>query len=368
MASIALDTPAEAKPRRRLGRNPLIMAAIAIVIAAAGILWLLSPRTSETTDNAYLKADSSAVAPKVGGLVGAILVKDNQRVRAGDPLVRIDPQEFDARVAAARAQVADAEAGVATARASLAALDADTALAAARVRAAQTSIQSADAEYVRAATDRRRFEALMAQGFVTRRDAERVQATEVGAASSRDRSRADRDVTSEQAAVTEARRPVLKAALAQAMATLARARAALDLALQDQRHTIVTAPADGIIGNRQVQIGDFVQPGSHLLTLVPTGAPYVIANFKETQTREMSVGEKATIFVDALGGERLTGHVESLAPASGSEFTLLPFEPGSGNFTKIVQRVPVRIALDPGQAALARLRPGLSVTATVSLR
>jgi len=364
-----IDVPVEAaRPRFRISRNPLIAGAMAILIALAGMAWLFSPRTSESTDNAYLKADSSSVAPKVGGLVSAILVRDNQPVHAGDPLVRIDAQEFDAKVAVAEAALEDAQAGVATARAALAALDADQELAAAQVHAAQTSIQSADAEYVRASADNTRFAALMEQGFATRRDAERVRATAIGAASALDRSRADRDVTSQQAVVTEARRPVLVAQVAQAEAAVARARAALDLARQDQGHTIVRAPIDGVVGDRQVQTGDYVQPGAHLLTLVPSRGLYVVANFKETQTRSMLAGQAATIKVDALGGDALTGRIESFAPGSGSEFTLLPFEPGSGNFTKIVQRVPVRILLDPNQPAVARLRPGLSVTAKVALR
>ncbi|MES1973595.1 MAG: HlyD family secretion protein [Pseudomonadota bacterium] len=363
-----IDVPVGAKPRFRVSRNPLIAAAVAIALALAGVAWLVSPRTVESTDNAYLKADSSSVAPKVGGLVSAVLVRDNQQVHAGDPLVQIDAQEFDAKLAAAQAAVADADAGVATARAALEGLNAAEALAAAQVHAAQTSIQSADAEFSRAAADRARFEALMAQGFATRRDAERVRATAIGAASARARVLADRDVSSEQAAVTHARRPVLVAQLAQAEAAAARARAALDLARQDQGHTVVRAPIDGVVGNRQVQTGDYVQPGSRLLTLVPSQALYVVANFKETQTRAMLAGQAATIAVDALGGDALTGRVESFAPGSGSEFTLLPFEPGSGNFTKIVQRVPVRIRLDPGQPAVARLRPGLSVTAKVRLR
>jgi membrane fusion protein (multidrug efflux system) len=122
------------------------------------------------------------------------------------------------------------------------------------------------------------------------------------------------------------------------------------------------------VGNRQVQVGDFVQPGSRVLTLVPTNALYVVANFKETQTEAMRVGQKAEVYVDALGGDTLTGVVDSFAPGSGSEFTLLPFEPGSGNFTKIVQRVGVRIRLDPEQRAISSLRPGLSVTARVKVR
>ncbi|MEI9851891.1 MAG: HlyD family secretion protein [Sphingomonas sp.] len=366
--SIEIEIERETRPaRRRLGRNPLIAAVVALLLALAGAAWLLSPRTSETTDNAYLRADSSAVAPRVAGLVAEVFVRDNQAVHAGDPLVRIDTSEFDAKVDAAEANLAEAVAGVANARAALASLDAEQHLAAAGVRAAQTSIRSADAEYARAAADRARYDALMERGFATRRDVERIRATAIGAASARDRSLADRDVASDQAAVTGARRPVLAAQLAQAEAVEARARATLDLARQDRGHAIVRAPVDGAVGNRQAQVGDYVQPGSRLLTLVPARGIYVVANFKETQTRAMLAGQRATVHVDALGGTALRGRVESFAPASGSEFALLPFEPGSGNFTKIVQRIGVRIRLDPGQPLAARLRSGLSATATVAL-
>lgn len=369
-APTTFEADVETAPRctLKLPRKAIVVAATALVIAALGTLWLLAPRSSESTDNAYLRADSSAVAPKVGGLVAAILVKDNQVVRAGDPLIRIDTQDYDAKVAAAQAAVADAEAGVASARAALAALTVDERLASAQVRAAGTGIASADAEVARAGADRARYDALVARGFATRRDAERIKATAVTAVSLADRSRADLQVSREQDLVTRARRPVLEAQLQSAQAAVLKARAALDLARQDRGHAVVLAPIDGVVGNRQVQVGDFVQPGSRVFTLVPVAALYVVANFKETQTRDMRVGQKASIYVDALGGEALAGTVDSFAPGSGSEFTLLPFEPGSGNFTKIVQRVGVRIRLDPGQSALARLRPGLSVTAKVQFR
>ncbi|MES2336828.1 MAG: HlyD family secretion protein [Pseudomonadota bacterium] len=367
-ADVVPEDTAPTRSRLRFSRRPWLVALIALAIAAGGLYWLLAPRTSESTDNAFVKADSTSVAPRVGGLIAAVLVRDNQAVRRGDPLVRIDAQEYDARLAAAQAGVADAVAGVATARAALAALGADEGLAAARVRVARTSIGSADAEYARATADRARYEALVADGFVTRRDAERVRADAIGADAARDRSRADRDVTLEQAAVASARRPVLVAELARARAAEARARATLALARQDSGFTLIRAPIAGVVGNRQARTGDFVQPGTRLLTLVPTQGYYVVANFKETQTRRMTVGQRASIAVDALGGDALTGRVESFAPASGSEFALLPFEPGSGNFTKIVQRIPVRIRLDPDQAALGQLRPGLSVTAQVRIR
>ena len=148
---------------------------------------------------------------------------------------------------------------------------------------------------------------------------------------------------------------------------MARALAALDLAKQDVGHAIIRAPIDGVVGDRQVQEGDYLSPGTRLMTVAPMNALYVTANFKETQVARMLVGQPARIEVDALGGKVLKGHVDSFAPGTGSQFSLLPFEPGTGNFTKIVQRVPVRISLDPGQPGLERLRPGLSSTVTVHL-
>jgi membrane fusion protein (multidrug efflux system) len=364
--AIEIDTPVGR--RIAVPKKAWTVGLIALLIAGAGIWWLTSPRTAESTDNAYLQADSSEVAPRVGGLVTAVLVRDNQAVKAGDPLVRIDVRDYDTRVLAAEAAVADADAQAATARAALAALGADERLAAAHIRASHTQIAAADAESTRAAADRRRYNALLVDGFVTRRDAEQVDAAAVGAASAAARSRADLGASVEEAGVTRARRPVLLAQVQAAEASALRARAALALAKLDRGHTLVIAPIDGVVGNRRIQIGDYVQPGSRLLSVVPVRSIYVVANFKETQTREMRPGQKAEVEVDALGGDPLTGTVESLAPGSGSEFTLLPFEPGSGNFTKIVQRVGVRIRLDPGQAGLMQLRPGLSVTAKVRLR
>ncbi|PVM90368.1 HlyD family secretion protein [Caulobacter radicis] len=204
-------------------------------------------------------------------------------------------------------------------------------------------------------------------GEAARRDVERYRAAAVSAQSDADRSRAQYAVSLGQSGVTRAKRASLLAAVAQAQADVARAEATLALARQDQGHTVIVAPIDGVVGDRKVEPGDYVQPGSRLLSVVPMRALYVTANFKETQVERMVPGQAATIKVDALGGKALTGRVESFAPGSGSRFSLLPFEPGTGNFTKIVQRVPVRIRLDPGQPELAHLRPGLSTTVKVRL-
>ncbi|MGF7151044.1 membrane fusion protein (multidrug efflux system) [Sphingomonas zeicaulis] len=360
------ENAAPAKPRRRVPRV-WVVSGVALAVALGGVAWITAAPSAESTDDAYVAADATTVAPKVRGLVAEVLVKDNQRVRAGDPLVRIDAEEFDAKLAAATADLADAEANVIAARAALGHLAAEQRLAAAGVVSTRTTIRSALAEADRAGADRRRYEALVATGAVAQRDADVYRTTAIDAEQAAARARAQLVVSQSEAGVTAARRPMLEAALLQAEAARQRAAAALDLARQDQRHSLIRAPIDGVIGNRQVRVGDYVQPGTRLLTLVPLHALYVTANFKETQTRDMRAGQPVAIDVDAIGGKALKGRVESFAPGSGSTFALLPFEPGTGNFTKIVQRVPVRIRFEPGQRAVDALRPGLSVTAKVKL-
>lgn len=370
MTAITPDAAPAATKRSDLpfSKRTLLMVGIAVVAIAGGAALILMPRNTVSTEAAYVQADSSSVAPRVRGLIAEVLVAHNQTVRKGDPLVRIDAEEFDARVAGAEADLQDAEAALLAARAALTSLSADEALAAANVRSARTSIASADAQNVRAQADRTRFEDLLASGTVARRDAEERRAAAVSAQSDADKTRAELDVSRNQATVVSARREVLTANVASAEASVGRARAALDLALQDQANAIVRAPIDGVVGDRQAEPGDYVQAGTRLMTIVPATGLYVTANFKETQTGRMRAGQAADIEIDALPGVRLHGVVDSFAPGSGSSFALLPFEPGTGNFTKVVQRVPVRIRLDPGQADAARLRAGLSTTVKVDLR
>jgi membrane fusion protein (multidrug efflux system) len=366
------DAPVVGATTRRGLRLPFaprtaLAVAAAAILALAGVAFIMAPKASVATDAAYVEADRSIAAPKVRGLVAAILVRHNQAVRRGDPLVQIDPEEFAARTAAAKADVETANAKVQSARAALVALGAEEKLAASNVRAAQTTIRSADAQSVKADADQTRYDNLVPSGAVALSEADAVRAAAITARSDADRSRALLDVSRNQAAVTAAKRATLVAALAEAQAQASRSQAVLALAQQDQDHTLVRAPIDGVVADRQVEAGDYVQPGTHLLTIEPLKALYITANFKETQVARMAPGQSALIRVDAVPGVTLKGHVESFAPGSGSEFALLPFEPGTGNFTKIVQRIPVRIAFDPGQAAVARLRPGLSTTVTVQL-
>ncbi|QYE33921.1 MULTISPECIES: HlyD family secretion protein [Sphingosinicellaceae] len=361
----------EATPRRRRlprpSRRTILASVVAITIAAGGALWITAAPSSQSTDDAYVAADATSVAPKVRGLVAAVLVRDNQSVCAGQPIIRIDPEEFAAKEAQARAAIADAAAGVASARAAIISLDAEQRLASSETVAARTAIRSADAQSSRAGADRRRFDALVASGAVARREADTYAAAAVTAEQDAARARALLSVSDATAGVTRAKRAGLEAALQTARARAAQADAALDLAQQDSRHATILAPIDGTVGNRQVRVGDYVQPGTRLLTLVPLHDLYVTANFKETQTAQIRPGQRVTIDADALPGTHLYGRVESLAPGSGASFALLPFEPGTGNFTKIVQRVGVRIRFDPNQPGAGLLRPGLSVTARVKL-
>jgi membrane fusion protein (multidrug efflux system) len=353
------------KPRRIAPRT-LIASGVAIAAVLSGAAWITARPATQSTDDAYVAADATTVAPKVRGLVDAVLVGDNQSVHAGDPLVRIDSEEYDAKAQSAKADLADAQADVAAARASLVSLAAEQRLAAANVVATRTAIRSTDAEADRADADRRRYDALVATGAIARRDADTYRTAAIGAEQASARAQATLAVSEREAEVIAAKRASLDAALEKAQAHEAQARAALDLARQDQSHTLIRAAIDGVVGNRQARVGDYVQPGTRLMALVPMGDLYVTANFKETQTRGMAVGQPVTIHVDALGAA-LKGHIDSVAPGSGATFALLPFEPGTGNFTKIVQRVPVRIRFDAGQPGVRALRPGLSVSARVRL-
>jgi membrane fusion protein (multidrug efflux system) len=288
-------------------------------------------------------------------------------VKAGEVLVRLDPEEYAARSAAALGDLDLADAQVQAAHAALARLASEQTLAAANVREAETGIRASDAEAARAQADSKRYAVLVSSGYAPRRDAERIEAGAVSASAAADKSRASLQVSRDQAQVTARHTAEFAAALAQARAGREKAQAALDLARQDQAHSEIRAPVAGVVGDRQANVGDYVQPGSRLLMLAPMDRLYVTANFKETQTARMLQGQAAEVKVDALPGVTLKAHVESFAPGSGSEFALLPFEPGVGNFTKIVQRVPVRLRFDPGQPQVARLRPGLSAKVTVRL-
>jgi membrane fusion protein (multidrug efflux system) len=338
---------------RRVPVRALAIGVIGLVAIVGGGMWIASPPTAVSTDDAYVKADSTIIAPKVQGLISAVLVRDNQRVVAGQPLIQIDPEDY-------QQALSSAEADVASASAALAQQSAQEELASANTRAAAASIRSADAEQVRAAADRKRYDTLVATGSVSRSQADTVRATALTADADADKSRASYVASQQQERSVLQTRGQLNAALAKAKAALSQARLNLS-------HTIIRAPVAGVVGDRQAQIGEYVQPGTQLMTVVPMNTIYVLANYKETQTARMLTGQHASVEIDALPGHSFDGEVESFAPGSGSEFSLLPFEPATGNFTRIVQRLPVRIRLYPGQSGSERLRPGLSADVTVQL-
>ena len=346
--------PSPAMSRLRgVPRRALIVAGAAAAAIVIGATWIAWPASSISTDDAYVKADFTIIAPKIQGLISKVLVRDNQSVKAGQPLIQIDPEDY-------QQVVMSAEADVASAQAALAQQVAQAAYADANVRVANAAIISAEAERVRAAADGNRFSILAANGDVSRSQADQMRATAITAAADTDKSRAALVASQQQLAVVAQTRGQLQANLAKALA-------ALSLAKQNLTHTIIRAPIAGVVGDRQAQIGEFVQPGTQLMTIVPMNTIYITANFKVTQTARMLVGQKAHFTIDALPGKTFDGEVQSFAPASGSEFSLLPFEPATGNFTRIVQRVPVRIRVYPNQDGLERLRPGLSAQMTVDL-
>ena len=307
----------------------LIVGAVALVAVAAGLFWIFADKSEASTDDAYVRADETIVSPLVRGMILQVTARENQPVKAGDPLVRLDPEEYDLAIANAQGDLMAADAAAKAARAGLARLDAEEKLSESQVKGAETLAGGKGAA-----------DPALRQAFETARG---------------------------QALIAVRSRGEIEADLSQAQAAQFRARTELAAAKAQKAHTLVTAPAAGIVADVAATPGAVVQPGVRLMTIVNAAAPYLTANFKETQVGRMRPGAAARVKVDALPGRVFTGHVDSLAPGSGSEFALLPFQPGTGNFTKIVQRVPVRITLDPGQADLGDLRPGLSAEVTVRL-
>jgi len=348
-----IETRRPASRLRAVPRRALIVAGAAAAAIALGAWWIMMPASSVSTDDAYLKADSTLVAPKVQGLIARVLVRDNQTVKAGDPLIVIDDEDYRQAVAAAKTDVESAEAA-------LSQQPAQEALASANAQAADADIRAADAERLRATADRARFDRLVATGDISKSQADQARAAASNAEAQSQRSRAAYLASREQVNVVQKSRDQL-------LAALARARAALSLAQQNLERTVVRAPVSGVVGDRQAQIGEYVQPGTQLMTIVPMNTLYLTANFKETQTARMLVGQQVRFTIDAVPGQTFKGEVQSFAPGSGSEFSLLPFEPATGNFTRIVQRVPVRVHILPGQENQKRLRPGLSAQVSVRL-
>ena len=355
---IAVDD--EAAPdldRRTHWRKPLVFAGLAFFLMATvtgGGYWLMVGRYLEETDDAYLKADTVTVSPKVAGYVAEVLVRDNQQVTAGQLLVRIDDRDY-------RAELAQSEAQKAAAAADLRNIEAQIGQQKARIAAGEAQVASAGAQADYAASESRRYQGLISSGAVSRQREQLAQTDLKRSAAGLNESRAMLQTEHAALEVLESQRDKARAAVDNAEAAVEQSRLRLS-------YTTIAATEPGVVGDRAVRAGQLVQPGTRLMTLVPVHDVYLVANFKETQLGRLYRGEDVSIVLDAFPGRTLRGRIESLAPGTGSEFALLPPENASGNFTRVVQRVPVKIAIDPACLDGIELRPGLSATATVDTR
>jgi membrane fusion protein (multidrug efflux system) len=357
----AQSTAASAKsaaPRgtaRQLIRPLIGMAAIAAAVVT-GHWWFSEARWLQSTDNAYIQGDIAVLGPRIDGDVMTIHVANNAAVHAGDRLISFDPTDRAALLAQAKAAEAEQQAAILVARRQMEQQRTaiDQALAA---------IGAAEAEVTRAVANASRSGALVGAGWTSRQTNETAVA---------DRLKADAALASARAQAETARQglTVAEAQLVQSEAKRRSAAAQTAIAENNLRYTVVTAPFDGIVGNRAVQLGQHVMPGQQLLAVTPVAQKlYVVANFKETQLAGMKPGQKVLLTPDIDHNSTIAGRVASLAPATGALFSLLPPENATGNFTKVVQRVPVRIVIDPDDAAKATwLRAGLSVTAEIDTR
>ncbi|WP_068079723.1 HlyD family secretion protein [Novosphingobium rosa] len=350
-------------------RLPVLAAsgAAALGVLAVGVHWWTQGRFRVETDNAYVRADVVTIAPRVAGMIAQVAVADNQRVRAGDVLARIDARDYRMKVEQAEGALAGAEAGVAGGEARIANLEARS-----------TQQQSVIAQDAAAATARE-AEAHLAELQARRQDVlagQHVTSEQLLQSAQADRSKSIAGVTQARAMLAASRaqvrvlateREAAIADLAKARGVLQQAQAALAAAQLDLERTVIRAPVDGTVGQRALRVGHYADVGAPLMAVVPM-APYVVANYKETQTDHIRPGQAVEVAVDALGGAVLKGRVDSFAPASGAQFALLPPDNATGNFTKIVQRIRLRIRLDAGQARLADLRPGMSVETSVDTR
>jgi membrane fusion protein, multidrug efflux system len=405
---MADDVSLTQQPRIRIAAGLIILAVLGVAIW----YWIAAGR--ESTDDAQVDAHVTQIAARIGGTVLRVPIADNQQVNAGDVLVEIDPRDYQVALEKARAELADAEAtavaaqsnvpitstetssNVATAHSGVeqaqgGVLGAERELDAARARltTAQARVREAEANAVKAARDVERLRGLLAKDEVSQQqfdsavggaeaqkaavDSARSQIAEAEAGIRIAESKVVQARAGEQQAHAELQTAqtgpqqvtATKARAAAAVAHAQQARAALAQAELNVEYATVKAPVTGIVSRKSIEVGQIVQPGQPLMAIIPLDTIWVTANFKETQLAKVRPGQKAVITVDAYGGRKFTGHVESIAAATGARFSLLPPENATGNYVKVVQRVPVKIALDGGQDAEYLLRPGMSVVPTV---
>jgi membrane fusion protein, multidrug efflux system len=351
---------AEAKPAapapHRLG--PWFLR-LAILVVAGGLVLLLAfrwdvwvgQRSRQTTDDAYVRGDITPLSAQVEGYVRQVGVGDFQLVKAGDLLVEIDDQDYQAQLAQAEADVLGADAAIQN-------LKARKALQHAEIDQAESTIAATQADVDRTKLELTRQRTLLATTYGTAQKVEQALADEKRFEATLERNRAELEGQRVQMAVLDTEESQLRA---QAKAK----RALRDLAKINLGYTKIAAPVDGMVGERGVRAGQYVHAGTQVISVVPLSNVWVIANYKETQLTRVAIGQKAEITVDTFPGITVTGRVDIIAPASGSQFSLLPPDNATGNFTKVVQRIPVKILLDPDSPLAGRLRPGMSVVATI---
>jgi membrane fusion protein (multidrug efflux system) len=335
-----------------LGAGAAILGLIAAAIYGAD--WVTTGQYIESTDDAYVGGNVTDLAPKVNGIIAQIAVTDNAQVHAGDLLVKLDDRDY-------RAALAKAQAAVAGAQAALANLQATRALQLSLIDEATADLASANAQAVLARANQSRYRSLAESEAGSLQDSQTANANYA---------QTNAGVGKAQAALAaaQAQLAVIGTQQQQAEATLAGAVADESTARLNLGYTEIRAPIDGVTGNRSAHVGAYATIGAQLVSIVPSGGLWVDANFKEDQLAHMHEGEKVTIIADVAPGAKIRGRVASLAPATAAVFSILPAENATGNFTKIVQRVPVRIALEGNAATLGLLRPGLSVTASVNTK
>ncbi|MBR0801157.1 HlyD family secretion protein [Bradyrhizobium jicamae] len=350
-AETAVPPVAPASAKGKL-RRLLLAGAAAVVLAGAGWYgwdyWTVG-RFEVSTDDAYVKADNTTIAPKVSGYLTDVLVGDNEQVHAGQVLARIDDRDYTVALDQAKADVQAADAAIASKRAQLE-------VQKSVIDAARATLEVDTATQTFAEQENKRYTDLAGTGYGSVQNAQQAQSRYASAQAA---------IARDTANLASALRQVelLKAEIAQAVAASERASALQHQAELNLGYTTITAPIDGVVGNRTLRTGQFVQAGTQLMSLVPATGAYVIANYKETQLTNVRKGQPVDIEVDMFPGRVVRGHVDSLAPASGQEFALLPPDNATGNFTKVVQRIPVKILLDATQV---ELRPGMSVIPTIA--
>jgi membrane fusion protein, multidrug efflux system len=338
-----MSAPAGANP----GRRRIVLGVLAVVaLAAAGLLarqWIWA-RTHIGDDNAQVEGHVIPVLSRVAGYVAAVGVEDNHQVAAGQVLARIDERDLRARLAQTEADLASAIA--------VGGAKGETGQASAQLAAARAAVEQARANSGKAASDLERYRSLAERGIISRQQLDGAEAA----------------ATASQAQLQAALEQVLAASagLRGAESRVAAARAARDQAALMLSYAVITAPEAGVVTRKSVEVGQYVQAGQPLLSVVPLHDVWVVANLKETTVRNVLPGDPVGITVDSYPGKKYRGHVESLSPATGAKFSLLPPDNATGNFTKVVQRIPVRVALDEPNDAVRPLRPGMSVHVTVT--